>query len=214
MTEMTPEIERLLEAAMAWEDAERRYADSNQVALTEQKALDAVRAYRASITPKVCRPPEGTARDTWHWLKHEINGSLLPRMWEDGWWGDGGKLAAVVSSEADMAKWGWVYDRPCVYPEPIPQPSDEDLKKLWTETPTTGNYSSWSVTIMRATLAKYGSASVQLPPDDEIAQRWKQYRRDQQEAAEKAYRKDSTMVGTKSVTEALPDFIRDLVSGR
>ena len=212
MTELTPEIERLLEAAMAWEDAERRYADSNQVALTEQKALDAVRAYRASITPKVCEPRD-SATPGWFWVERPMTTmNPWPIFWcvdRRVWQGTFGEISAEQAASYD-----WTVLSPCVYPEPIPQPSDDELKKLWIETPTTGNYSSWSVTIMRATLAKYGSASVQLPPDEEIVQRWKQYRRDQQEAAEKAYRKDSTMVGTKSVTEALPDFIRDLVSGR
>lgn len=66
----------------------------------------------------ICRPPEGTKSETYHWLDC---GYLTPFAWREGdagaWWSNGDEDA--LFSPAQMSDWGWKYVSPCLTPTQI-----------------------------------------------------------------------------------------------
>lgn len=79
-----------------------------------------------STTTADCAPPAGTTNGTWHWLRHELNGSLIVSEWEDnpsekwttgkGWW-DSSVMGPVGAKSTDMHLWGWRYYAPAIPPK-------------------------------------------------------------------------------------------------
>lgn len=60
-----------------------------------------------------CRPPEGTADDTYHWLR--IFESQIVAKWEDGvWWLTGWSDERTASY---LTGRGWRYIGPCLPPQ-------------------------------------------------------------------------------------------------
>ena len=69
-----------------------------------------------------CVPADPT-RPGWHWLRHEINGTLivknwLPGTWEpaEGYWGTS-PMGPSGTSADQMAKWGWQWAAEAVPPK-------------------------------------------------------------------------------------------------
>ena len=66
----------------------------------------------------LCRPPEGTKSETYHWLDC---GYLTPFAWREGddgaWWSNGDE--DTLYSPAQMSDWGWKYVSPCLTPTQI-----------------------------------------------------------------------------------------------
>ena len=83
------------------------------------------------VVVKALAPPASALDDSWHWLRHELNGTLIVSQWcnstwatGQGWW-DVSPVGGQGASSADMHKWGWRYYAPAVPPlSPIPHQID------------------------------------------------------------------------------------------
>ena len=76
-------------------------------------------------TTPACMPPRTTATDTWHWLRHQLSGSLIVSNWiasdlrwhtGHGWW-DSSPMGPLGASAEDMHKWGWRWVAEAIPPE-------------------------------------------------------------------------------------------------
>lgn len=76
----------------------------------------------------ICRPPEGTKSETYHWLDC---GYLTPFAWREGdggaWWSNGDEDA--LFSPAQMSDWGWKYVSPCLTPGQISEKLEAERER-------------------------------------------------------------------------------------